>query len=374
MTSAHFDAIVIGLGGIGSAVCAALASRGVRVLDIDRHSPPHDRGSSHGATRIIRRAYFEHPNYVPLVERAYQLWEQLEQETGRRLLTRCGLLQIGPGEGTVLRGVMASVIQHRLTAEKWTAAETRKHFPLFSFPDDWSAVWEPGAGYLAVEDCVAAQIESARRHGATLQLETVVHGFRQTGSSVQVTTSAGEYHAEQIVVAPGPWSPGVLADADLSLRVLRKQLHWFGAPGVFSVDSGFPTFLVDTPGGVFYGFPAIDERGLKVAEHTGGEEVTDPDVVSRELEDEDARRVAEFVRGCFPQCGQTRHGHAVCFYTMTRDEHFIVDCHPAMDRVHLAVGFSGHGFKFAPVIGEVLADRVTGSATDLPVDFLRIRT
>ncbi len=372
MTS--YDTIVIGLGGIGSATCAALAERGLRVLAIDRFTPPHDRGSSHGATRIIRRAYFEHPDYVPLVNRAYARWQKLEESSGQSLLTQCGLLQIGPPDGAVLPGVLESVRRHGLEAECWNAAETRRRFPQFAVPDAWSAVWEPGAGFLAVERCVATCLDEAKRHGAELQFDTTVTRIESHAAGVTVETSKAErLFADQVVVAPGPWGPELLSDTGLSLTVLKKHLHWFQAPQSFQLDSGFPTFLVETPEGIFYGFPAIDERGLKVAEHSGGEPVSDPLAADRSVDRRDRERVKQFLETSMPTCSTSATGHAVCFYTMTPDEHFVVDRHPRWERVWIAAGFSGHGFKFAPAIAEALADYVMQGTTELPVGFLRIR-
>ncbi len=372
---AHWDAIVVGLGGIGSAACAALARRGVRVLGIDRWHPPHDRGSSHGATRIIRRAYFEHPDYVPLVDRAYELWHELEAETGRSLFTACGLIQIGPAAGAVLPGVLASVARHRLEAEHWSAAETANHFPQFALAEDWSAIWEPGAGFLAVEDGIAAQLEVATRGGADFRFGLRVESIDAPGAScgVVVRTDQGDFSAGRAIVAAGAWASGLLGLPGVSLRVLRKHLHWFAAPEMFAVDRGMPTFLVETRGGIYYGFPAIDERGLKVAEHSGGDRIEDPTNVAREIDETDLERVMQFVREVMPACGTQARGHAVCFYTMTDDEHFIVDRHPDCENTWIAAGFSGHGFKFAPVIGEALADLVTTGKTPLPIGFLGIK-
>lgn len=375
----RWDVIVVGLGGIGSAACAELARRGARVLGIDRWHPPHDRGSSHGATRIIRRAYFEHPDYVPLVDRAYELWERLEAATERRLLTTCGLLQFGPPDGAVVPGILASVRRHGLDAELWSVEEARRHFPQFSVPPAWSAVWEPGAGFLAVEACVAAHLEVARRHRADFELGVAVDSVEANDASSGgvVRTERGDFSGDRLVLTPGPWAPQLLKSLGLPLQVVRKHLHWFDAPAQWSADEGFPTFLVETADGIFYGFPPIDARGLKVAEHSlrgnGGEDVVgDPATASRKVDREDFERVRGFVERVMPECRGRSTGHAVCFYTMTPDEHFIVDRHPRMERTWIAAGFSGHGFKFAPVIGEALADLAQNGKTSLPIGFLNV--
>ncbi len=367
-----YDAIVIGCGGVGSAALYHLAGRGATVLGLDRFSPGHDRGSSHGQTRIIRRAYFEHPDYVPLLERAYQLWAELEAGWPEPLYHETGLLQVGPPDGKVLPGVLASAREHDLAVDSLTAEEVEDRFPGFVVPDSLSAVFEQGAGYLLVEDSVKAHIEQARSRGAELRTGKPVTRWQASGDTVVVETETDRFEARHLIVTAGAWAAKLLADLNLELRVLRKHLHWYAnaEPGYRSVR-GAPIFLYEVPAGIFYGFPQIDDFGVKVAEHTGGEAVTDASGLDRSLDQQDQLRVKQFLTSYLPGVSSISTRHEACMYTMSPDENFIVDRHPYRDNVLFAAGLSGHGFKFTSVLGELLADLALDGETELPYEFLR---
>jgi sarcosine oxidase len=366
-----YDAIVLGTGGVGTAALMHLARRGVRALGIDRFAPGHDRGSSHGHTRLIRQAYFEHPDYVPLLLRAFELWHDLEAAGGETLYQQVGLLEIGPPEGEVLRGVRASAAAHKLPIENLSAAESMRRFPAFRVPPDCQAVFETRAGYLLVERCVRAHAEQAVRLGARLQVGETIRSWRPEGSGYVVETDAARYAADRLIVAGGPWAGQLLGDLGISLKVLRKPLFWFRERGdVCRADRGCPTFFYELPHGCFYGVPRIDEAGIKAAEHTGGAVVDDPLAVNREVDPAEERRVASFAGEFLPGATTERIGHAVCMYTMTPDVHFVVDRHPEHPGVVFAAGLSGHGFKFTGVLGEVLADLAVAGHTTRPIGFL----
>jgi sarcosine oxidase len=367
-----YQAIVIGTGGVGSAALFHLAARGARVLGLDRFPPGHDRGSSHGQTRIIRLAYFEHPDYVPLLRRAYELWEELGHRRGRPLYHEIGLLQIGPPAGTVVSGVRRSALEHGLEIEELDAAEIARRFPGFRAADHWTGLFERRAGYLEVEACVVAHAEEAVRLGAELRTGLTVHGWKSGKNGITVTTDAGDFHAERLILTPGPWAPQLLADLSLPLTVRRKHQFWYPAGPAYQADHGCPAYLFETPGGVFYGLPQIDERGLKAAEHTGGPLVSDPLSVDRTVDTAEQARVERFLSAHLPGVSRPFARHSVCMYTLTPDEHFIVDRHPADPRVVLAAGLSGHGFKFTCVLGEALADLALSGATRLPIGFLSL--
>jgi sarcosine oxidase len=372
MTS-NYDAIVLGVGGVGSAALMSLAQRGLRVLGIDRFPPAHDRGSSHGQTRIIRQAYFEHPHYVPLLLRAYDLWRELEETSGQQLLHQVGLLQVGPPSGSVVPGVLQSASLHRLAVESLTERDARNRFPAFHLPEGYAAVFEEQAGFLKVEACVRAHVEAAQRLGAELAIGEEVLSWQEQGAGISVQTTAGKRLASRVIVAPGPWAPHLLKSLKVPLEVKRKHVYWLGpsSPQLQS-SQGFPTFLFELPEGVFYGFPAIDDVGLKVAEHSGGERITNPLNDLRAFDEADFRRVANFAARHIPSLGIDLRRHSVCFYTMSPDEHFLVDQLPGSDRVFFAAGLSGHGFKFTSVLGEALADLATSGRTRLPIEFLKI--
>src|SRR5262245_7660171 len=256
-----YDVIILGTGGVGSAAAYHLARRGARVLGIDRFHGGHDRGSSHGETRIIRQAYFEHPDYVPLLLRAYQLWRELEQECGLDLLHQVGLLQVGSPEGAVVRGVLQSAHQHGLSVESVSADEVHRRWPGFRVANGMTGVYEPAAGYLRVERCVLAHLAAAKVQGAEFRFGAAVKERRAAGNAIEVVTDAGEtYQAAKLIITAGPWAPSLLAGLPITLQPRRKHLYWFAADErVYHQNNGCPTFLYEVPEGVFYGFPQIDD-------------------------------------------------------------------------------------------------------------------
>ena len=366
-----YDAIVIGAGGVGSAALRELARRGRRVLGIDRFNPPHDRGSSHGQSRIIRQAYFEHPDYVPLARRSYELWAALERDTGQSLLHCVGILEVGPADGVVVPGVLRAAREHSLSVEELSPADIARRWPQFRVPPDRAAVFESTAGYLRVEACVAAHLTAAQRDGAELATNTIVQSWTSRGETLVVQTDRGEFHGRRLIVTAGPWAGQLLAGLGVPLTVKRKSLFWFAADAAHH-SPALPPFLFELPRGVIYGFPGIDSRGVKVAEHSGGHEVTDPLAVNREIDPGEEATLRGFLAAHLPGVSQQRTDHAVCMYTMSPDEHFIVDQYPADERIVFAAGLSGHGYKFAPVLGEALVDLALDGTTRLQVEFLRV--
>jgi sarcosine oxidase len=368
-----YDVIVLGLGGMGSAVACESARRGQSVLGIEQFPLVHDRGSSHGQTRVIRQAYYEHPDYVPLLRRAYEKWYDLEQLAGTQLFTECGVLSLSPPGGEVVQGVTQAAREHGLLVESMTATETRRRFPEFHLPGDYSSVFEPHAGYLRVEECVRAHLDAARAAGATLLAEEQVVHWRDVGAGIEVETTRGRYSSARLIITAGPWAGAVLKQLGLPLQVLRKSLLWFETPepARFRRDR-FPIYMVESPSGFYYGFPVIDSRGHKLARHDGGHIVDDPLHPNRDLLPEDEADCRLFLESFLPSAaGQLRH-HEVCMYTVTPDRHFILDVHPESPSVVVGAGFSGHGFKFASVVGEVLADLSESGQSQLPIDRFRL--
>jgi monomeric sarcosine oxidase len=356
---------------VGSAALLHLARRGARALGIERFAPPHDRGSSHGQTRIIRQAYFEHPDYVPLLRRAYALWRDLEGQTGKKLYFDTGLLEVGPPQGVVIPGVLESARRHGLTVETLSAKEAQRRFPGFRIPPGCEAVFERDAGYLLVEECVRTHLEEAVRLGAELRTgESVTRWSIENGAAV-VETDRGRYSAAKLVISPGAWATDMQADLNVALRVVRKHLHWFANDDLrLRADRGAPAFFYETPQGYFYGFPHIDAGGVKAAEHSGGDAVPDPLAVDRTLDPAELVRVQRFLAENLPGVSRKPTAHAVCMYTLTPDEHFLVGLHPRYPQVALAAGLSGHGFKFTPVLGEILAELALDGKTRQPIEFL----
>jgi sarcosine oxidase len=361
-----FDVIVVGLGAMGSAAAYHLARRGRRVLGLDRFTPPHTLGSSHGQTRIIREAYFEDPRYVPLVQRAYGLWAALERETERRLLIETGGLMIGRPDSAVVRGARRSAETHGLRHELLSAAEVRRRFPALRPDDDMVAVWEPRAGILIPEACVEAHLAMARRHGATLRYDEPVLRWEPDGNGVRVVSAQGTYAAGQLVLSAGSWLASLLPDLALPLTVERQPLYWFEAlrNAEDFTPERLPIHLWEhAPQRYLYGFPDLGD-GVKVARHHEGR-LTDPDAVDREVHADEVEAMRGLVRRFVPDADGRLRSAAVCLYTNTPDDHFLIDRHPAHGQVVIASPCSGHGFKFASAIGEALAELLSEGRTRL---------
>ncbi len=392
-----FDVIVLGVGGFGSGALFHLARRGLRVLGIDRFGAAHDKGSSHGETRIIRKAYFEHPDYVPLLLRAYDLWSELEAESQRQLFWQCGLMLAGLPDSEAISGARLSARQHELAIESLSPTAAMQRWPGFRIPEAFDVVFEPEAGFLKVEECVKTHLDRAVAHGATLQLDDPVVSWTSNGHEVRVRTASREFVAGALIITAGAWAATVMADLKLPLQVLRKPVFWHAATSpAYALSAGMPTFYIEMPPNVgqvsnlpgqqaaeshgqvenrphaFYGFPSLEGQLLKVAEHTGGQLVADPLYVDRDCHDADIQPIATFLQTCLPDVSPQPVRNSVCMYTITPDRHFIIDRHPEFANVAFGCGFSGHGFKFTSVLGEALADLATAGRTDLPIGFLRL--
>ena len=374
MTQAHCEVIVLGLGGMGSAVLYQLARRGVNVCGIERFGVAHARGSSHGQTRIIRKAYLEHPDYVPLLQRAYQLWGEIEGESGRELLVKTGLFSAGVPNSEAIRGLEVCYRHHRLPHERLDPAAIQRRYPQFSLPEDWVGFLDPEGGFLRVEDCVETHIELARRHGAEIRTQEAVRSWRPDGGGVVVETERANLRADRLVVTTGAWAQPLLAGLGVEATILRKVLFWYETDPAADFSLGrLPCFLLDWRGAVMYGFPAQGRDGMKVAEHSlTRQRAVDPDHLDRDLAPRDEAPVRQFIEEFFAGLQVRRQRHAVCMYTTTPDGHFALDVHPQYRQVVLGAGFSGHGFKFASVIGEILADLAERGTTAQPIGFLRL--
>ncbi len=368
--SNDYDVIVIGLGAMGSAAAYHLAGRGQRVLGLDAYARLHTRGSSHGRSRIIRQVYKEAAEYVPLVQRAYDLWRDLEQESGRALLTTTGGLTIGERGGAAAEGMARSAQQHNLPYEELSSEEVAARFPAFDLPDGLMAVFDPMAGILAPEECVAAHLDLALEHGAELHHEEPVRRWEADETGVQVETGAGVYEAKRLVVTTGPWAGDLLSDLPLPLSVERVvNVHFEPTkPELFAPD-GCPVYALSVPEGAYYGFPALPGQGVKIGRHDGGEPCT-PRTIRREVDSSEIGMLKSALDRYLPGAAGPVKWSLTCMYTNTPDGHFVVDRHPEHDRVSYACGFSGHGFKFASVMGEVLADLAMHGKTEHPIDFL----
>jgi len=358
----HFDVIVVGLGGMGSAAAAHVSARGKRVLGIEQFQPAHDQGSSHGRSRVIRLAYFEDPAYVPLLRRAYELWRRLEDATGRRLLQITGGVMIGAPESDVVAGSLRSAREHQLAHEVLDAAEIHRRFPPMTAPAGTIGLFEHAAGIVFPEEAIRAHLDVAVDNGARLHFDERVDQWNVPASGkANVRTARGDYECERLILAPGAWAQELFKIDWLPLVVEPQQLHWFkpaGGAAQFAADR-FPVYIWDLGDGVqFYGFPADDEERVKVAFFRSA------------VTGEAAMR--EALRPCLPALAAGRLVETVhCKYTSTPDHHFVIGRHPEHANVTIASPCSGHGYKFASVVGEILADLSIDGMTRHPIDLFR---
>lgn len=368
MSQTHFDTLILGGGAMGSATALQLARRGQSVGVVEQFAIGHELGSSTGISRIIRRAYFEHPDYVPLVDRAYALWRELEKESGETLLTTTGIVEMGSPAGTLLKGSLLSCEQHEIPHERLSAEAVRARYPQFTIPEWMEGVWQADAGILAVERCVITQARMARQHGATIIENAPVQNIQcEAEEGIVLETPRGTYSADNLVVCAGAWAGKLLADLNLPLVVTRQAQGFYKPKDPRAFELGqFPLWLAELPGHSYYGFPMFGVRAIKIAHHGGGE-MTQADGVDRNFRADDDRLLRDFMREYLPGANGELMFGKICMYTNTPDADFIVDAHPVLPRVWLAAGFSGHGFKFAPAIGEALADLVTDGHSKLPI-------
>lgn len=375
-----YDCIVLGFGGVGSQALRHAAQQGWSTLGIDQHGPAHDRGSSHGQSRIIRQTYCRHSSYLPLLQRAYEMWDELNKRHRtspdiKELLTQCGLLQIGKSDSQAIQGVLSSAEKHDLKIEQFTAEQVMQRLPIFKLSDDYVGVFEPTAGFLRVEICVAAAIKQAVKAGAQLQSgQRVDHWQAQDDGTILVTTDQETFKTKRLIVAAGAWSERLLPGVDLRMKVLRKQQQWFQIDRVDQkLVNSFPCFAIqDESDDQFYGVPEIDSLGMKVCKHTGGKPLDSADALNHNL-DADVQGEVESFMGEYLNFGRARLVHHTgCMYSSTDDGNFVVDRHPESQNVVFAAGLSGHGFKFAPVLGKYLVDLLKGTE-EAEFDFLKLR-
>jgi sarcosine oxidase len=376
-----YDVIVIGLGGMGSAAAYRLAQRGQLVLGLERHTPVHDQGSSHGGSRITRQAYFEDPAYVPLLLRAAELWPEVEAASGRTIVHWTGGVMVGRADSRTVAGSLRSAQEWGLPHELLDAADIRRRFPTMTPAADEVAVYERGAGLVIPEESVAAHLALAERSGAELHFEEPATSWQATGQGVRVSTATATYTAVQLVVCPGAWAPELLASLGVPFGIERQVQYWFTPAGDvtrFRADR-HPIYIWEAGGGrQFYGFPSFadptgDPAGpskpsdtVKVAFFRGGQDCT-PDTVDRQVRSAEIEAMRAFVAPRMPDLPATFVRAKTCMYTNTPDEHFVIARHPGHEQVIVACGFSGHGFKFVPVVGEIIADLATDGGTSHPI-------
>jgi sarcosine oxidase len=355
-----FDILVIGLGAHGSSALYHLARTGRKVAGIDRFTPPHQHGSSHGQSRIIREAYHENPVYVPFVRAAYGLWDELQREAGRRLQVETGGLLLGRAETMVVRGARLSAETHGLPYEWLEAANIRRRFPAFRATDDTVAVYERRAGILYPEECIKAHLAGAAARGAEIRVDETVQGITPDGTGVEVKTSKGRYLAGKVIVSAGAWLNDLLPELQLPLYIERQVVCWFrdtGAGSVLTPDR-MPVYIWEyMPGKMFYGFPDLGQ-GIKIGFHHGGRHIR-PEELQQDAGDEEIEEIREIAR-TYLAIEPVFQNASVCMYTNTPDENFIIDEYPGCPQILVVSPCSGHGFKFSSIIGKIASDWAVG--------------
>jgi sarcosine oxidase len=366
----RYDVVVVGVGGMGSAALYHLACRGKRVLGLERFDVPHEHGSSHGLTRIIRQAYFEHPSYVPLVRRAYELWRELEAEAGEQLLRITGAVEGGP---KIFEGAVRSSIEHALPYEELDGAEVSRRFPAYRLPDDLRVVYQRDGGFVLPERCILAHVTGARARGAEVRTRERVLEWSTRADGVRVRTDRGEVEADRLVLTAGAYSQDVARLAPGMVVAQRQVLGWLEPvrPELFAPDR-FPVFNLALEEGHVYGFPIHGVPGFKLGYYDYEGARGEPDSMRRETTAEDEIPLRRFAERYFPDGAGPVLDLKTCLFELSPDEHFLIDRHPETELAVVGAGFSGHGFKFASVVGEILADLALDGDTLHDIGFLRL--
>jgi sarcosine oxidase len=378
-----YDVIVIGTGSMGSSACFHLASREYKVLGLEQFDAvPHDKGSHSGQSRIIRKAYFEHPDYVPLLNRAYKNWQQLEQLTGEQVYFKTGLLYGGPAGHDIIKGVKGAASEYDIALEPLTKEQRENFSNYFHLGSSDEILLEPDAGFLLPEKIITLYIREAKKQGATIQTGEKVLEWRKENGSIKVLTNKSSYYARKLIITAGAWAEQVIKELNIPLKVTRQVIVWVEPkdPLVFAPEN-FPCWLIaaEEGKGAWYGFPYLSgpafpgPAGLKFALHYPAEE-TGADKVNREVSEKEIAMLIREAKKYFKPAENKVTAVKTCLYTNTWDENFIIDHLPGYDdNVTIACGFSGHGFKFVSVVGEILADLSTKGRTTLPIEFLGLK-
>ncbi|HET7203252.1 MAG TPA: N-methyl-L-tryptophan oxidase [Steroidobacteraceae bacterium] len=374
MTRRGYDVIVVGVGAVGSAACHHLARRGRRVLGIEHFDIGHAHGSSHGVTRIIRLAYHEHPSYVPLVRRAYELWRELEQQSGAHLLHLTGSVDASSEDDAIVVGALRACAQHGIDHEVYTGAELALRFPGLQLPADHVALYQPEGGFLASELCIETHVRCARTAGAEIHANERVLGWDVTPAGVKVRTDSADYFAGRLIVAAGAWLGELIPGLAPLARPERQVLGWFDPVVPEHYAHGrFPVFNVAVEEGRYYGTPVFGVPGFKVGRyHHLHEQIETADDWDRDTNADDEAVLRAFVDRYCPDAAGALLAAKTCMFTNTPDEHFIIDTLPGEDRVIVASPCSGHGFKFGSVVGEILADIAIEGSTRHDIELFRL--
>ncbi len=369
----NYDAIVVGLGAMGSAALYQLARRKLRVLGIERFEPGHERGSSHGRTRIIRQGYFEHPSYVPLVQRAYSLWRELERASGRKLLTITGIAEIGRPDGVLVQGTLAASREHGLPHQVLSANDLMRLYPAFRLPQDYVAVVQPDGGFVEAEAGIRAHLQLAVAAGAGIRTGERVLAIEDAGHCVRVRTERRMLEASRAIITAGAWTTSLLPELPLPLQATRQVLLWVRPSQLELFRTGwFPVFMIESEHGIHYGLPLHGDDLLKLAKHHHQSETVDPETYDRDVTEADEALVLQPLLRYLPAARGPVVTSRTCLYTMAPDGDFVIDRVPGRPNIVVASPCSGHGYKFAPAIGQALVELAFSGRTGLDLSQFRI--
>lgn len=379
-SGSHYDVAVIGVGSMGSPTCYYLAKAGHRVLGLEQFDISHDQGSHAGQSRLIRKAYFEHPDYVPLLQRAYDNWKSLEQLTQSKVYEKTGIVYLSTPDNILATGVHKSSELYKVPIETPSLAEARRQFPAFKIPDNFEVIVERDAGFVTPERAIMLYAREAMKLGADIHTREGVKEWKAEGGKIKITTDKGVYTCDKLVISAGAWANKMIPNLNTELKVTKQMLAWVSPKNweAFSLGN-FPCWILEDPErGSYYGFPIVPvdkfggPMGFKLAHHFAGDP-SDPDHVNREVSKGTEEDIHYALKKYLPEADYKILSLKSCLYTWSKDENFIIDHLPGyQNKVTLACGFSGHGFKFASAIGEVLADMAMKGKSDLPIDFLRL--
>lgn len=375
----NYDVIVLGVGSMGSSACYHLAKRGMKVLGLEQFDIPHELGSHAGQSRIIRKAYGEGSDYVPLLERAYKNWRTLEEETGAQVYYKTGLAYFGSMDDPFLKTVKGSSLKYNIPVNNLTAEECSRKYPQFVLPSGFQRLEEPDAGFITPERSILLFVQQAVLNGAVIRTkEKVLEWKRNPSGGVTVETNRGTYRANKLVITAGPWAGKMIPTLASKLTVTRQAVAWVKPKKWEDFTLGkFPCWILENKDHDFYGFPILPvgtfggPLGLKLALHYPGADTTDPDAVNRNTKESDEKTLIDFLNQFIPGAYERTLVMKTCLYTNSPDQNFIIDYLPGFDKdVAFATGFSGHGFKFVSVVGEILTDLTINGSTQLPIAFL----
>lgn len=379
MSSNHYDVIVAGVGTMGAPACWYLARNGYKVLGLEQFDIAHEHGSHSGQSRIIRKAYYEHSNYVALLDRAYDNWKTIEQETGAKLYYETGLLYFGEPSSVLIKGTRETAQQYHIPLDVLDAKEAATRFPATKFQPHHQVLFEPQAGFVTPEKAIAVYTEDAIANGADIRAREKLTHWRQSANNIEAKTDKASYTADKIIFTTGAWTKKVITSIPTALTVTRQLIVWMRPTdwNKFKLGNFSCWFLNEDDGNLFYGFPILPPNafggpiGLKLAHHKPGD-MSDPDNVNRSFQPGEEQVLINVLNKYFPGAAQNVLTLKTCLYNNSADADFIIDFLPESDsRVALATGFSGHGFKFASVVGEIVADLAIKGKTEMPIDFLK---